>query len=210
MKKFIPLQKGRHRPARSEVKSDVGPIETQMEVDPVGEPTPDLGIGPSTSPTSGLLVSREQESSGTQTYSFQMNHLTSISRNPDRKTTSNLIRSVFGTGSKRDRTNSSDDTADPREASKSKLNLKSLASSGAKFILRGVKESADVFPPLKSTAGALCFIIDNCEVCSASVRHPFRVFMSITGCYCVSSSDRVIDTSGPGASTIIRRACPRW
>ena len=34
--------------------------------------------------------------------------------------------------------------------------------------LRGVKEAADVFPPLKSATAALCFILDNCEVLSAS------------------------------------------
>ena len=79
-----------------------------------------------------------------------------------------MIRSVFGTGSKKNLTGSSDDTIDPRAMTKSKSNLKSLASSGAKFILRGVKESADVFPPLKSAAGALCFILDNCEVRSTS------------------------------------------
>ena len=45
-----------------------------------------------------------------------------------------------------------------------RLDIKSLASSGAKFILRAVKESADAFGPLKSVAGGLCFILDNCEV----------------------------------------------
>jgi hypothetical protein len=43
-------------------------------------------------------------------------------------------------------------------------NLKPLATSAAKLVLRGVKEAADAFPPLKSAAGALCFIVDNCEV----------------------------------------------
>jgi len=42
--------------------------------------------------------------------------------------------------------------------------LKSLASSTAKLFLRGVNESADAFPPLKSVAGGLCYILENCEV----------------------------------------------
>ena len=40
----------------------------------------------------------------------------------------------------------------------------STASSSAKLVLRGVKESADAFPPLKSVAGFLCFVLENCEV----------------------------------------------
>ena len=70
MRKFIPLQKG-HRQARGEATSDLGPIDAQTEVDPVGlhhtESTPDLGIGSSTRPTPGPLASRDQKSSGTQT-----------------------------------------------------------------------------------------------------------------------------------------------
>ena len=41
---------------------------------------------------------------------------------------------------------------------------KSTASSSAKLILRGVRDSADAFGPLKSVAGGLCFILENCEV----------------------------------------------
>ena len=43
-------------------------------------------------------------------------------------------------------------------------NWKSTASATAKFFLRGVRESADAFGPLKSVAGGLCFILENCEV----------------------------------------------
>ena len=41
---------------------------------------------------------------------------------------------------------------------------KSTASSSAKLVLRGVRDSADAFGPLKSVAGGLCFILENCEV----------------------------------------------
>ena len=49
-----------------------------------------------------------------------------------------------------------------------KSNWKSTASATAKLILRGVSESADAFSPLKSVAGGLCFILENCEVRSSS------------------------------------------
>jgi len=38
------------------------------------------------------------------------------------------------------------------------------ASATTKILLRGVKESADAFPPLKSVAGGLYFILENWEV----------------------------------------------
>ena len=41
---------------------------------------------------------------------------------------------------------------------------KSTASSSAKLVLRAVRDSADAFGPLKSVAGGLCFILENCEV----------------------------------------------
>ena len=41
---------------------------------------------------------------------------------------------------------------------------KSTASSSAKLVLRAVRDSADAFGPLKSIAGGLCFILENCEV----------------------------------------------
>ena len=42
--------------------------------------------------------------------------------------------------------------------------LESTASSSAKLALRAVRDSADAFGPLKSVAGGLCFILENCEV----------------------------------------------
>ena len=49
-------------------------------------------------------------------------------------------------------------------ADENKLNWKSTASATAKLLLRGVRDTADAFGPLKSVAGGLCFILDNCEV----------------------------------------------
>ena len=41
---------------------------------------------------------------------------------------------------------------------------KSTASAAAKLLLRGVRDSADALGPLKSVAGGLCSILENCEV----------------------------------------------
>ena len=45
-----------------------------------------------------------------------------------------------------------------------KSGWKSTAIATAKLLLRGVRDSADAFGPLKSVAGGLCFILENCEV----------------------------------------------
>ena len=80
-RKFSPLPR-KHRRAQSEARSNAGPIEDPMEVDPVvlrpTESTPDLGIGPSTLPTSGPSTSHDQESNSMQTTLFRMIHLTTL------------------------------------------------------------------------------------------------------------------------------------
>ena len=50
------------------------------------------------------------------------------------------------------------------EADENRPDWKSTASSSAKLVLRAVRDSADAFGPLKSVAGGLCFILENCEV----------------------------------------------
>jgi len=61
----------------------------------------------------------------------------------------------------------------PSAADEKKSNWKSTASPTAKLVLRGVRDSADAFGPLKSVAGGLCFVLENCEVRSSSpTRYP--------------------------------------
>ena len=56
-------------------------------------------------------------------------------------------------------------TNEPNTTDGNKLKQwKSVASATAKLFLRGTKETADAFPPLKSVVGGLCFILDNFEV----------------------------------------------
>jgi hypothetical protein len=58
-----------------------------------------------------------------------------------------------------------DESAEPSAAvDTKKSNWKSTASATAKLLLRGVRDSADAFGPLKSVASGLCFILENCEV----------------------------------------------
>jgi hypothetical protein len=58
-----------------------------------------------------------------------------------------------------------------------KSNWKGTAFATAKLLLRGVRESADAFGPLKSVAGGLCFILENCDVRSS----PTNVITTLTG-----------------------------
>ena len=58
-----------------------------------------------------------------------------------------------------------DENAKPSAAAnEKKSSWKSTALATAKLLLCGVRDSADAFGPLKSVAGGLCFILENCEV----------------------------------------------
>ena len=74
----------------------------------------------------------------------------------------------------------------------------STASSSAKLVLRGVKDSADAFPPLKSVAGGLCFILENYEVGYLLSGVVNRTYVSAenTG---KQAGDRVVDAPGQRA-----------
>ena len=60
-------------------------------------------------------------------------------------------------------------SAPENKSNENKSNWKSTASATAKLFLRGVGESSDAFPPLKTVALALCFILGHCEVRPHSV-----------------------------------------
>ena len=49
-------------------------------------------------------------------------------------------------------------------ADESGSDWKATVSASAKLLLRGVRDSADAFGPLKSVASGLCFFLDNYEV----------------------------------------------
>ena len=56
------------------------------------------------------------------------------------------------------------DTAEPGSVVDKKSDWKATTFATAKLLLRGVRDSADAFGPLKSVVGGLCFVLENCEV----------------------------------------------
>ena len=80
------------------------------------------------------------------------------------------------------------------------------ATASAKLLLRGVSSSSDAFGPLKSVAGGLCFILDNCEV-----RVPHRMlFVTLTGPAAYEGeqgSDRIVGTESQDAQRTALQAC---
>ena len=161
LRKLLHLPKF-HGRKRSKARSEnvEGPSGAGPSVPPPAESAPDLRIGASTSP----LIPQDQESNGARAVSSQKVHLTIFpSHKADRPSDSDEHRSVSN-GAENTNPESSDPVIGPSAVNENKSKLKSLASSGAKLILRGVRESSDAFGPLKSVAGGLCFILDNCEV----------------------------------------------
>ena len=152
----LPKIRGRKRSkARSEIEnpSTVGPAVPRPS-----ESTPDLRIGASSSP----LTSHDQEFNGMPAVSSHTINLTT----PHADRPSNSDRHHQSTSNRTEGTHpgSSKPAVGPGTTGGNKSNLKSLVYSGARFILNGVKESADAFGPLKSVASGLCFVLDNCEV----------------------------------------------
>ena len=72
------------------------------------------------------------------------------------------------------------DQSESNAANEGRLDqFKTTASASTKLLLRRVSESADAFGPLKSVAGGLCFILENCEVWPSSrARHPQHLRVS--------------------------------
>jgi hypothetical protein len=67
-----------------------------------------------------------------------------------------------------------DDTGDLGVVPGSKSDWGSTAYATTKLAINLVKESSDVFPPLKSVAGGLSAILDHCDVrfLSSTLRRP--------------------------------------
>jgi len=78
-----------------------------------------------------------------------------------------------------DEPNAGDERVEPSTAPDE--NKPDWKSGSAKMLLRGVRDSADAFGPLKSVAGGLCFILENCEVwfLSPNATHNAHWFRSV-------------------------------
>jgi len=101
-----------------------------------------------------------------------------------------------------------DESVEPSAAAdKSKSNWKSTASATAKLLLRGVRDSADAFGPLKSVAGGLCFILESCEVWSSyDISLPTVLIVSSAN-KGKQASNRIIGTPGQSACWITLCTC---
>ena len=79
----------------------------------------------------------------------------------------------------------------------------STASSSAKLVLRAVRDSADAFGPLKSVAGGLCFILENCEV-----RHlPSQAIGKLRCPQRTKANRQTIESLAPRVKELAERLC---
>jgi len=89
-----------------------------------------------------------------------------------------------------------------------KTDWRSTVPASATLLLRGVRDSADAFGPLKSVAGGLCFILENYEVWSL----PHALFVMLTDTPMhegKQAGDRIVSTPGPSARKNAVRTGPR-
>ena len=110
-------------------------------------------------------------------------------------------QSVTGGGRERegDEPGADDESVGPTAAAdESASDWTTTATASAKLLLRGVSSSSDAFGPLKSVAGGLCFILENCEV-----RLPLRMLSTTLTCPAAyegeQGSDRIVGTESQDA-----------
>ena len=157
-----------------------------------GGSRPSQEIKRAPSPLSATPISPKQEADSTWALSPQQQRLITLSDNADTPAVQGHVE-----GDPRP-----DKSAEPSAiTNEKKSSWKSTAFATAKLLLRGVRDSADAFGPLKSVAGGLCFILENCEVWSDrclsyqnSDRSPANEGER--------AIDRVVSTSGQGACRI--------
>jgi hypothetical protein len=146
------------RRAQSEGRSEAGPVVDPSEIvlaaPRLAESTPDLGIGPTSVPS----TSQDRESSGMRTTSSQATRLVTIGNIGN----SDQIQSVLSQS--QGHSKSSNYIIDPTVADEKKPSWKSTAYATTKLAIDMVKESSDVFPPLKSVVGGLSAILQHCDV----------------------------------------------
>ena len=119
--------------------------------------SPSQEIEPDPSPLSVALISPKQESDSTWTFPPQQLCLIALLDNADTPTVPDLVQGDPHPG---------ENAETSAVSNEKKSSGKSTAFATAKLLLRGVRDSADAFGPLKSVAGGLCFVLENCEVWS--------------------------------------------
>ena len=154
-------------PQRKEV--DVGEktgIRSHSRPDPdvenAGGSGPSREIKRTSSPPSVTPIAPRQEPDSTWMLSTRRSCLIILLDNADTHAIADRVQ----------RDTHPDENAEPAAAANEKKpSWKSTAFATAKLLLRGVRDSADAFGPLKSVAGGLCFILENCEVWSGPCLH---------------------------------------
>ena len=102
---------------------------------------------------------------------------------------------------------SPDKSAEPSPAvSEDKSNWRSTTVATAKLLLRGVRDSADAFGPLKSVAGGLCFFLENYEVWLAPLQCLPSMFTSTPANECEQTSNRIVGAASQSSRGIALQA----
>jgi len=172
---FLSLPR-KDRRARSRVRSEADAIQDPSRADlaissPAGS-DPDPGTGSSTLPTFGPSTSQNWVSSGTETsIILQGIHLKVLPHNVD-----NIVSDHMHPDTSKDKRPKPWDRILNRGATasenKSEASWKSTAYASAKVVVDVVKESSDVFPPLKSVVGGLTAVLNHYDVWSVSLAPP--------------------------------------
>jgi len=162
---------GKNRRARSKVRSEADatqdPTEASLVVPRPTESDPDLGTGSSTLQTSVPPTPQNRVSSGTQTTLFWTVHLIILPHNTD-NSASDPAQSVTKKAKRPKPWDRIFHRSAATSETKSESSLASTAYASAKVVIDLVKESSDVFPPLKAVAGGLSAVLKHCDVCPLS------------------------------------------
>ena len=194
------------RRTRSETRREVtpDPIEgssgVALTVPKYMASTPALGTNTPAAQMSGSSTPHVQESKGMwplpSSRTSYLNNPFSCGNVADRSI-SGRFRSIFSKKRSKQSEGSPSHTANTSAIDVNTPDVKTIATSSAKLALRGVKETADAYPPLKSVVGCLCFILDNYEV------RPWSLTLFQTGVLTLvpendrmSPNDGIVDTSG--------------
>ena len=149
-------------PDVDEEKASQNRLRLGPDIGGTGESSLTRGIKRTLSPPSVTPISPRQDPDGTWTFSPRQLFLIILLDNADTPAVPGRAQ-----GDPRPDENSEPSAA----ANEKKSSWKSTALATAKLLLRGVRDSADAFGPLKSVAGGLCFILENCEVWSNPYLH---------------------------------------
>ena len=169
-----PLRK--HRRARNAARNGADPIE---EEDPTrtGLATHPAGLGPgletgsSTLPKSTPSTPQSREPNGMRTTVLIVVQLTILPRNAD-TVVSDPTQSDTRKGKRSKFLDRVLDRSTPASEDKSGSGWKSTAYESTKVVIDVVKESSDIFVPLKSAAGGLAAILKHYDVWPIPVAHP--------------------------------------